>query len=1195
MMLDDSFSGKYRIRSFLYYLSFLTLVPCAGASAAATDIADEPIITQTEFKPKPNLMVIMDDSGSMAWDYMPDAADGSSAVGFYSSQCNGIAYNPEVDYDPPVFSDGSSYPQSNFAWARNNGYSTSNNNNNWTNIGVQRTQKLPLKNAVALHATTGTQTFNFSSRSAIKIGHKTFRPNQIVRFEVSETSRYMQGVIVSASYDVKNDSAQVVVNITSASNGWRATATDSWDAYWNGGYYYEYHGKENALNWAYNNSGTVNSNSKFYKECKTSFSSSRDLQNSDRNLFEFVPVTSESSQQIKDNYANWFSYYRTRQNMMRSSMGHALQPLDDDYRVGFMTINKRGASGNDSQNFRPINDFNASQKQKFYSSLYSHTASGNTPLRAALAEAGRYYAKNLSSQQTDPIQYACQRNYALLTTDGFWNDAAGTGLGGGSIGNADGGAGAPYQDSFANTLADVAFYYYKNDLRTTALRNCTGARVGNNPAKDVCENIVTPSGKDDAKHQHMTTFTIGLGVSGTIPFSNEEGVAKNISWPSPSANNARTIDDLWHASVNGRGQHYSAQNSHELTKAIQGIVTSMQEVQGAASASATSTLDLVQGEDNIAFEASYITGVWQGDLVAQRLDAVTAEIEVGSPKWSAHEKLNARSSSSRKIYYKSGQEMEEFKWDSMTGEIKSYFVNMCGINSRLTQCSSLNEQQKNTINVGEELVNYIRGDQSKEGDNSVEPFFRIRKSKLGDIINSKPLHVGRPPFNYSDNGHAAYKLEKEDRRKVVYVGANDGMLHAFDANTGEEIWAYIPSAVMPNLYRLADFKYGTNDTQPHFYFVDGKTVQGDIYVDGSWRTILVGGLNKGGRSYYALDITDPNQPKPIWEFNHFDSTENNNLGLSYSTPVITKKIDGTWVVMFSSGYNNINPGDGKGRLFVLEAKTGKLLQSIATSAGDVNTPSGMGQINVWVNSQADNTTKRVYAGDLLGNVWRFMLEQNLTNVTKLAEMQDANGNVQPITTEPKLREYSRQAIVVVGTGKYLGRGDVGNLQMQSIAAMRDDLTDTGWGVLRKNPQKFKEVKIKKNALQAKAEAVAVDWSTGGGWWADFATPGERMALNMEWDGTRLMVASTIPDGDQCKSGGSSWFYNIELEGGKTIGDQYSLDALIVGFTLIYNKDGKPKLLIRDSRGSPSITKDGQIVGSSTIILPPRRVNWREIH
>lgn len=1167
-------------------LAAMAVAAASIAHAAQTQIADEPLITQAEFKPKPNLMVILDDSGSMGSDYMPDVANyATSRFGLYTPQCNGVAYDPSYSYTPPRKSDGTSYDPAVFTAALADGFDSTSTSVDLT--GNSRTLTVTMDTAVGSSATT----FTFRSNNTAALGADSFPPGVKVKL-TGGGSRVIEGTVDTWTYDAGTDKGTLKLkNITTASGTGTATA---WTATFAGQFYFTYRGSEPKLGYTYDTSGTVQDNT-FRNQCNLSRTSAWGTANG--NVFEFNVITAESPEAIKTNYANWYSYYRTRQLLMRTAMGQALGPLGEDYRIGFMTINKRSkASGTGDAEFRPVIDFNAAHKADFYSSLYTSAASGSTPLRGALSTAGRYFAKNLSSQKTDPMQYACQRNFSLLTTDGYWNETfnGNGGLGAATIGNADGGAGAPYQDSHSNTLADVAYYYYATDLRngTPGSAACTGAPVNGNPGQDVCANIVAPSGKDTATHQHMTTFTIGLGVIGNKAFTTDEAAIKNITWDEPVNNTITTVDDLWHASINGRGQHYSAQDAQQLSTAIQGIVTAIQDVTGAGSATATSTLDLVQGDGNIAFEASYTTGSWFGDVQARELDSHTAAVKAGDPKWSARAKLDAKSAASRKIYFKNGTALSEFTWDNLTTALKANFQDLCASPARLTQCATLSTGNKTTVNGGAELVAYLRGDRTKEATatNATAPLFRERKSVLGDIINSKPVHVGKPPFGYTDAGYAAFKTSQVNRKKVVYVGANDGMLHALDAATGEELWAYVPTAVMPNLYKLADVKYGSNTSQPHTYFVDGKTVQGDVYINGAWKTILVGGLNKGGRAYYALDVTDPDAPEALWEFT------DDNLGLTYSDPVISKLADGTWTVAFGSGYNNVSPGDGKGRLFVVNAATGAVLRDIPTTAGSTATPSGMAKINVWVKSLSDNTAQRFYAGDLLGNLWRFDVDDLVApkkGALLLARMQDASGNAQPITTEPKLREYDKQPIVAVATGRYLGRDDIDDTQVQSIAAIRDPLTATGWGVVRTSSA-FKKVTIAKTGTTASGAAVTVDWATGGGWWADLPTGGERVAMPMEWDGARLLAATTLPDGNQCKSGGASWLYSFGLAGGATKGEQYSPDTLIVGFSVVTTDDGKPKIIVRTS-GNKTDVKDGTGLGGGTTIKRARRVSWRELN
>ena len=1166
-------------------LAWALMIVAPLSQAALTGLADEPLITQPEFKPKPNLMVILDDSGSMDRAYMPDdAAYQTNRFGLYAPQCNGVAYDPAISYTPPLKPDGTPYANASFTNALANGFDSASDAANLTDD--TRALRITTDAAVSVTATS----FVVQSREATALGPGTFPAG--IKITLTDGGRTIAGTVDTWTYNAQTDKGVLTLkSITKASGG---GTSSSWTASFSGQHYFLYRGTEPKMGYAYDATGALQSNA-FLNQCNLVRTSARNSDNG--NVFVFNVITAESSAAVKTNYANWYSYYRTRRLLMRSAMGQAVNPLDENYRIGFMTINKRGAAGSSSDSFRPVNDFGAAQKSDFFGSLYAASGNSTTPLRTALSHAGRYFAKDLANQRTDPMQYACQRNYALLTTDGYWNETfTKGGLGDANIGDADGDRAATYESNKSTgntTLADVAHYYYHTDLRSAARNNCTGAPVGGNPGQDVCANIITPAGNDDAVHQHMTTFTIGLGIVGTLPQTSTPS-----AWPSMISNDAiTTADDLWHASLNGRGAHYSAQNATQLSDAIKGIVTAIQDVTGAGSATSTSTLDLVQGDGNIAFEASYTTGSWYGDVVAREMDPVTALPREGAPKWSAKEQLASVAAASRKIYFSSGTSLVAFSWDNLSDAQKANFQNACSASpARMTQCATLSDDRKTALNSGINLVNYLRGDQTLEALSPSGRVYRERKAKLGDIINSKPVHVGKPPFDYGDAGYAEFKSTHANRKKVVYVGANDGMLHALDAATGAELWAYIPTSVMPQLYKLADVKYGSNPSQPHTYYVDGKAVQGDVKIGGVWKTILVGGLNKGGRAYYALDVTDPDAPKALWEFAHDASTVHNNLGLSYSDPVISKLGDGTWTVAFGSGYNKVSPGDGKGRLYVVNAGTGAIERNIVTSEGTATTPSGLSKINVWRKAPTDNTAERYYAGDLQGNLWRFDIDglvEPHQSALRLAQMESAGGMPLPITTEPKLREYERQPLIAVATGRYLGRDDIDDTRVQSIAAIRDPLTATGWGVVRSSTR-FKKVTIQKSGAAAGGEAVTVDWLNDGGWWADFPTAGERVALPMEWDGARLLAATTLPDGNQCKSGGSSWLYTFGLAGGKTNGEQFSDSALIVGFSVVTNAEGKPKILVRTSNGK-TVVKDGTGIGGASTIKRARRISWRELN
>ena len=224
---------------------------------------------------------------------------------------------------------------------------------------------------------------------------------------------------------------------------------------------------------------------------------------------------------------------------------------------------------------------------------------------------------------------------------------------------------------------------------------------------------------------------------------------------------------------------------------------------------------------------------------------------------------------------------------------------------------------------------------------------------MGDTVNATPFYVRSPRYSFADAvtpSYATFKTNNAGRKPVLYLGANDGMLHAFDARVGSgfngnELWAYVPRMLLPNLYKLTDKNYAAK----HQYYVDGSPTVMDAYWGGSWHTVLVGGLNAGGRGYYALDVTNPSSPQALWEFCS-DSTlcalADADLGYSYGNPIITKRAsDGRAIVLLTSGYNNVTPGSGKGFLYVVDLATGALLEKVSTGVGSTTTPSGLGKIS----------------------------------------------------------------------------------------------------------------------------------------------------------------------------------------------------------------------------------------------------------
>jgi type IV pilus assembly protein PilY1 len=1006
------------------------------------------------------------------------------------------------------------------------------------------------------------------------------------------------------------------------------------------------------------------------------------------------------------NFANWYAYYRSRMQMAKTSIGRAFAAIDDSYRVGFITINP--GSSVQSDRYLKIDTFDVSQKKEWYERLYDQTDHGSTPLREALSRVGRYYAGVKSGindgMDDSPIQVSCQPNYTILTTDGYWNGNAGQSLTGGAIGNQDNvnagystravGAFDGALPGAKDTLADVAMYYYKNDLRS-----------------DLADNSPTTQ-KDSAPHQHMVTFTVGLGLAGLLNYDKnyEEQTTGDFiaikqgtkDWPVPAADSESALDDLWHAAVNGRGTFFSTRDPAQLTSGVAEALNSVQSRVGAGAAAATSNLQPVAG-DNFAFTAQYQTVVWTGDLKARTIDLSTG-IVANRELWSAAVSLDQRNHTDRKIYMfdandtapaapgENGNLLKAFCWPGAggtglypgcVGEAELSATEMAWFDpTLLTQYGgwTVDGSGRDTAVSAPKLIDFLRGDVANEttGGTALTDLFRDRDSLLGDIVNAQPAYVKASPFSYNiganlgkDPYYQEYKQTTDGttgtRKGTVFGAANDGMLHAFEtdpdnnpyyqtagittattsddtftgtlntsptAGEGAERWAYIPSMVGPKLKALAE----TPLLFVHQYYTDGSPVVGDVCYGHStstpcasqnnWHTILVAGLNAGGRGYYALDITDPDNPKGMWEFKGgaladpitcglSDSaivgyTSDCNLGYSFGTPVIAKrKYDGKWVVMITSGHNNVNPGDGKGYLYLLDAQTGTILQRIGTGVGcdGVSTtspctagtidPSGLSKFNAWVDDASfDNTALAAYAGDLKGNLWRFQLDPSETGygtAYKIVTLVDSTNKPQPVTTKPELGVVSNFRVVFVGTGKLLGTTDLVTTDQQTIYAIRDDLTSNAIDLRGGDLVQQTLSTLSSNTRTATANPV--DFNTNKGWYVDLPDSGERVNVDPVLQLGTLVFPSNVPSNDACVAGGYGWINFLDFRTGSfipgatlnTASNKISA-SLVVGINVVQLPGGAVKTIVT--------TADNQQITQETPVAPPaiegKRVSWREL-
>src|SRR6267154_1119455 len=797
----------------------------------------------------------------------------------------------------------------------------------------------------------------------------------------------------------------------------------------------------------------------------------------------------------------------------------ATPPKPDRLRVGFITINPTFPNGTFSAGtnvdaskylkidaFNNVNTLNPNHATNWYNKFYAIIPLPATPLREALSRAGWIFAGKLGTGLTagipaadDPVHASCQKNYSFLTTNGFWNGTlSGKSVANVDIGNQDnvntdshftsspapnpsllptpkffvsrtsgtydgvpsGAATAGTTAGSSGTLADVAMYFYRNDLRggKDLAGNNTGPITSPSttpPNGDVSVNNVPAktNSADFAVHQHMTTFTIGLAdglmryqadyatntnsdffhiVNADIGACFWNGPNAACNWPLPLADGQSALDDLWHAAVNGRGSFYSAVNPVALATGLSGALNSLDINVASAAAAATSSPQVSQGNAK-AFSTTYQTSTWSGEVFAQAIDPKSGDV-IGPRLWDAHKKLVARVSPPPpalpgparvlKTFDVGGNpapqpsqapnKLKDFVFTSLSatapggaaGTEQSQFQNSCVSPKTMAQCNTLTPAQFLIANNGSSMIDFLSGKATNEGtafrdrsepDQATGAFVQ---TVLGDIINAQPVAVGAPFFEY-ENEATTHKYSKTPviysipnetpptkfkeiqaatRRPFVLVGANDGFLHAFDQETGDENWAYVPRFLLPSMTQLADSNYPGQ----HRFYVDGSPEVTDVFdaTASQWKTIVVGGLNSGGRGFYALDITDAAAPKGLWEFcsdpNWCPTDPAGNvhsdpdLGFSYGNPVIGRRdSDGRWVVVVTSGLNNVNPGDGKGYFYILDAITGQILHKVGTGVGDTTTPSGLMKIGAYYPTGLDDPNfTHVFGGDQQGNVWR---------------------------------------------------------------------------------------------------------------------------------------------------------------------------------------------------------------------------------
>lgn len=1409
---QNHFFTLFNVASLILTVSLW--LPNLANAAAPVDFASVPLANSPTVTIEPNLLFIMDDSGSMKHGYMPNYVNGYSTDLKTDADFNPLAYNPAVTYTPPAYFDANGlnttkYPsmdgtvkdkrgavdwasKPNWRRVKKDGYgelstgTTDLENLNsgagpkfWVTLPVEYCTKADLKSCVTQYDVSDTHPFPAPFRWCVDAASATATTPpggdkcQRVRSSTFDTLRqpgsFSPGVsktqatitVTSAVGDVKLSSLtvgsggdEIMKNPTTNSSNDLQTLAKRIRNKINGctnqiqqncttaGYSATYTGNvvtitapapTTATPILTVSQGTMTADiTPFVTTAPVAGGRTEITIDRSSGATYAYPGTALKHPARTDcagsvctyeeemtNYANWFAYYQTRMQLMKTATSLAFKNIGDDFKLGFMTIN---VASSKSLN---IAKFDTAHKAAWYKELFETPASGGTPSRRALSRAGRIYAakETVGSVFTDPIDYECQQNFTLLTTDGGWKDTDGYEVNTSyKPGDQDGNAVPPYKDASktGNLLSDYAKYYRDTDLRTpdgnnsrTDFDNCT------NPAgRNICGTAATATQTAKDLEQTMVTMTLGMGVNGELAYETDYKTSttgdfaqiRDGTKPWPSIDVAdfdegtlpSKIDDLWHTAVNGDGTYFSANKPNELVRQLQRVINEITVKVGAGAAAATSTLNPVSG-DNYAYVASYVSGKWKGNLEKRAISTTTGEVSKVTLK-AVDDVLVENSCSGTNTgiqnisgtYYcvttgvtnaancdttdvnttyvgtecrvkvdvnLGGSLREQMKQTTRTilfneagtdGTLEPFeagrltaaqtaTMDPTFLEANLSQGISYTQPQKDNLSI-DNLVNYLKGsteydENSSDGDKKI---FRAREGVLGDLIDSKPEFVGRPVFNYGDPGYQDFKTANASRAGTVYVGSNDGMLHAFDADTLEERWAFIPSEVIPNLWKLADINYSAK----HTYYVNGDVTISDICVaancatatQADWRTILIGGLESGGRAYYALDVTDPTAPKLLWEINP-SVTGFEQLGYTFGNPIITKRnVDGKWVALLTSGYNNIPDdltsgfysqtstkfkpigghatGDGVGRLYVVDAFSGSLLDTISTTGGsvtaDATAPNGLAKITAFAfDAEVNNAVTYVYGGDLNGDIWRFNIDlpaaANVNKVMRYATLRGGSAafpTIQPITTIPELGEIGSKPVLFVGTGKYLETSDLTDTSQQTLYAIQDKEAGTLASTTFVNPraslikQTIQPRPGTTNERESGTANANAPFSGNRGWYVDLPDSGERQNVASQLVLGTLLVPTTVPTSSACNPAGFGWFNYLDYKTGRAVVVASGVvsqrtDAPSVGFNTVY-VDGTPKVSnVEADDQNPKLLDKVPFSGSASGFQLKRSI-WREI-
>lgn len=776
-------------------------------------------------------------------------------------------------------------------------------------------------------------------------------------------------------------------------------------------------------------------------------------------------------------------------------------------------------------------------------------------------------------------------------------------------------------------MAGMAYWAHSHDIRGKGWKNNESKQRPGLRVKTFVFDVNEYSFGSDPAHRHSNKFFLAAKYGGYNHVSEVKSNKPFNTYGNPFVDSVtnRANNDVWQKPLEQgeAGTYYLQSNAR-------GVLASFENIFKEASTKAFSVAGLASqvtaltDKGAMVYQASFDTAGWTGDLQAFALTAARGDappVLSSAATWSAQEKLSqmGNPAATRKIVLGGGggnKVASDFSWGALNSAMQNY----------------LNAED----NEGAARVQWLRGDQREDGGK-----FRSRGGNLlGDIINSGAVYSGVPSLKFGTVDYTQFAKKYADRDGIVAVGSNDGMLHAFDAKTGEEKFAYIPGWLAPKLPLLTRKDYAGS----HQSYVDATPVVSDAVVGSSWKTVLVGGTGGGGRGVYALDVTEPDKftaANALWEFTANDDAD---MGFVIGVPKIVRlrtsakgatPATDKWFVAVASGVNNYAKdgyseqvsASGKPAIFLLDLskekntswRLGQNFYKISLPIDESLARSqATGVVNFNVAWGSDQFVHKLFAGDLHGNMWAldFAKVENGTtdwNFAKLSSFgdapmfvaKDAAESRQPITVAPVVASGTKYGslIIAFGTGKYLEAADRINRQVNTFYALYDYETTRIKG----------REDLQKGVVDSDLKKVVVPrfkWGKSGGgksgWYFDFSASGERQVMPASGiSASTVNFGTVIPDenasathscGDSVDSGA---LYSIDLDGN---GVFVKSNVGLYGGAVMLQTNVVESLSDSTGRRRTTVTEypvhfgsEGSMVGSKqTYSFVSGRLSWRQI-